>query len=70
MNNKTSFLTLVILIAVAAVILVPINVELTASVVFATGLVALVLREYSRKIKPLPLAASGAPRRPALRLAA
>ncbi len=70
MNKNTSISLLSSLIAVSALVLIPINVEFTASVVFATGLVALLLGEYSREIKPLALSAPAPQVRPALPLAA
>jgi len=70
MNKNTSISLLSSLIAVSALVLIPIDVELTASVVFATGLIALLLGEYSREIKPLPLSAPSPRIRPALPLAA
>jgi hypothetical protein len=70
MNNKTSLSLLSALVALAALVLIPLSVELTASVVFATGLVALLLGEYGREIKPLPVAVPVLPERAALPLAA
>jgi len=70
MNHKSSFILLSSLVAVAATVLITFDVELTASAVFTAGLAALLLGEYSRDIKPLPLAADPVlPLRPALKMA-
>ena len=71
MKKNNSFFLLSSLIAVAAIVLPALNVEFTASVVFAAGLVALLLGEYTREIKPLPVATAPVlPIRPAFKLAA
>jgi len=59
MNHKSSFILLSSLVAVAATVLITFDVELTASAVFTAGLAALLLGEYSRDFKPLPLAFLG-----------
>ncbi len=70
MNNKSSFALVSALVAFAALVLTAVNIEFTASAIFATGLVALLLNEYAREIKPLPVTPRVSPMKPSLRLAA
>jgi len=70
MKNKSSFTLVSALVAFTALVLTAVNIEFTASAVFAIGLVALLLNEYAREIKPLPVAPRVSPIKPALKLAA
>ena len=53
MNKKNSYVLLASLVAAAALVLAPLNVAISASAVFAAGLVAILFGEYARKLKPL-----------------
>lgn len=71
MKKNNSFILLSSLIAVAAIVIADLNVEFTASVVFAAGLIALLFGEYARDIKPLQSATAPViPMRPAFKIAA
>jgi ABC-type Na+ efflux pump permease subunit len=70
-NQNVSLVRLAVLVAVSAAVLLSVNVVLTASVVFGAGMLALLLGDYAREIKPVQAApAPVVPLRPELKLAA